>query len=85
LNRAWSFAGRRRTRGQFVRHVIVYALAYPLTLGISWLLEQVVFAWLATALTIGIIAVAIFLAANRWIYPVERRTADRPRTAPTAP
>lgn len=82
LNRAWSFAGRRRMRGQFVRHVIVYLVVYPVTLGISWLLERVTYAWLATGLTIGIIAVAIFVAANLWVYPSHRATADETGSAP---
>ena len=81
LNRAWSFAGRRRMRGQFFRHVIVYAVAYPVTLGLSWLLERFLYAWLATGLTIGIIAVAIFIAVNLWVYPSERRTRDQTETA----
>lgn len=73
FNRAWSFAGRRRMRGQFFRHVIVYAAAYPLTLGVAWLLERVMWPWLATGLTIGIAAVGIFVAANLWVYPSERQ------------
>jgi len=69
LNRAWSFAGRERVRGQFARHVVVYAAAYPLTLGLSWLLEHFVHAWLATGLTIGIIAAVNFTTSNLWVYP----------------
>jgi len=72
LNRAWTFAGRRRMRGQFLRHIVVYAAAYPVTLGVSWLLERVMYPWLATGLTIGIIAVTIFIMANLWVYPSER-------------
>lgn len=81
FNRAWSFAGRRRMRRQFARHVIVYVVAYPATLGISWLLERVTYPWLATGLTIGIIAVAIFVAANLWVYPSEKLLPEETVTA----
>jgi len=80
LNRAWSFAGRKRVRGQLFRHVIVYAAAYPVTLGVSWLLERVMYAWLATGLTIGIMAVAIFAVANRWVYPSHTTLAPSDET-----
>jgi putative flippase GtrA len=69
LNRAWSFAGRQRVRGQFARHVLVYAAAYPLALGLSWLLERAMEPWLATGLTIGVVAVVNFTGSNLWVYP----------------
>ena len=69
LNRAWSFAGRERVRGQFARHVLIYAAAYPLALLLSWLFEMVMEPWLATGLTIGIVAAVNFTASNLWVYP----------------
>lgn len=73
-NRYWSFSERRGSipRAALGRYVVAYGLAYPVAMGLAYAIERLgVPAWLTLLLTIGIAAVALYLALNFWVFRTE--------------
>lgn len=68
-NRAWSFADRKRAPAEFRKYILVYAIAYPAAVAMTWAQERVgVPSWLASLITLIVAAIGIFLVLNRWVF-----------------
>src|SRR4029078_7863031 len=52
-NRLWSFAGRKRTRTEFQKYLLVYAVTSPIAVSLTWAQERAgVPSWLASLTTL---------------------------------
>lgn len=68
-NRSWSFGNRGRSRRQFRNYVLIYIIAYPLSIFFTWLQERLgVASWLASLVTMVVSACVIFLTLNYWVF-----------------
>jgi len=68
-NRSWSFGSRRKYRRQFRNYVLIYVVAYPPSIFLTWLQERLgVSSWLASLVTMVVAASAIFFALNYWVF-----------------
>jgi putative flippase GtrA len=76
-NRGWVFAGRHRPKGQFLRYVTVYVIAYLGSMLCAAALEAlgVPPAW-TVLLTMIPNAVGLFLALNLWVFPQQPTISD---------
>lgn len=71
-NRAWSFAGRKRSRAELRKYFLVYAVAYPAVVVMTWAQERSgVESWLASLISLVVAAFAVFLALNIWVFRKE--------------
>jgi len=69
LNRSWSFTGRTRAPAEFRKYLVVYTVAYPVAITMTWAQERVgVPSWLASLATLAVAAVGIFLALDGWVF-----------------
>jgi putative flippase GtrA len=72
-NRTWVFAGRDRPKGQFVRYLTVYVVAYIGSMVCAAGLEALgISPALAVFFTMFPNAIGLFLALNLWVFPQGR-------------
>jgi putative flippase GtrA len=77
-NRLWSFAGHKRTPMEFQKYLVVYALTYPIVVGLTWAQEQFgIRSYLASLITLLTAAVGIFLVLNYWVFAEDSEAANR--------
>lgn len=77
VNRAWSFGGRSFGKGQFARYVLVYCLAYPISVVLTWFQERFgVPSWLATLITMAVLVAELFLVLNFWVFRIRPGTVE---------
>jgi putative flippase GtrA len=68
-NRSWSFANRERSGSQFRKYVLLYVAVYPAAIFLNWVQETGgVPSWLASLITIGVAAGAMFVVLNSWVF-----------------
>lgn len=73
VNKVWSFEGSAVREAQFRRYVATYLAAYPVSVGLLWVLEAMGLpTWFATLATIGAIAAGLFLILNFLVFPAKR-------------
>ena len=69
VNRSWSFANRKKSPQQFRNYILIYVIAYPLSIFFTWLQEHLgAPSWLASLVTMAVSACLIFLALNHWVF-----------------
>lgn len=82
VNRNWSFARRASGEGlsEGWRYLVVYTVAYPLSIAFTWLLERVgTPPEVAAILNVGASAVGIYFALQWWVFPT---TPEHRHTTP---
>lgn len=74
-NRNWSFTERSRGKNvvELWRYILVYGITYPLAIFLTWTLEHAgIPSWQAAFITIGVAAVAIYIALRFWVFREHR-------------
>lgn len=67
-NRSWSFRASKAP-GQFLKYVLLYGGIYPVSIGLTWLLEhEGIPRWLATLITMACVLLVFFIALRNWIF-----------------
>lgn len=68
-NRYWVFTDRKQSRATTFRYGLLYAVAYPVSMLLSYgLVLMGLSDWLAGLLTIVFLAVAVYSALNLWVF-----------------
>lgn len=67
-NRSWTFRASK-TRGQFSKYVLLYGGTYPVSVGLTWVLEhEGISRWLATLITMAVVLLVFFIALRNWVF-----------------
>lgn len=76
-NRFWSFNTKNTEPGSFKRYCITYGIAVPLSLAVTYALEnRLGNSWLAIIITMAIFPAAIYLIMNFFVFPASRTLDD---------
>jgi putative flippase GtrA len=68
-NRAWTFSGRARNKGQILRYLLVYLLNYIFSIFLALAQETLgVPSWLASLNIVILAVISIYLALNFWVF-----------------